>query len=78
VEIEDPYDVRMKEFALCAGIDEHGIYPMPWKKKTKIHLCGDCFIGLYVIPKRIDIEGSAEEKRALQVLRSYLNKKRKG
>lgn len=78
VEIENPYDVRMKEFTLCACIDEHGIFPSPWKKKTKVHLCNDCFVGLYILPKRIDANGNAEEKRALQVIRSFLLKKRKG
>lgn len=54
IEIKDIYKEKMKEFCLLADFDEHGVFPKPWKKKTKIHLCKDCFIGLYIIKKRID------------------------
>ncbi len=77
VNITKPYDVKMKEFTLSACIDEHGIFPIPWKKKTKVHLCNECFIGLYIIPKRIDIDGDSVEKTALKILRSYLRQKQK-
>ena len=46
----------MKEFCLSAEFDEHGVFPKPWKKKIKIHLCKHCFRGLYIIAKRKDMQ----------------------
>lgn len=56
VEIKNPFIEKMKEFCLASEIDEYGIFPAPWKKKTKIHLCKDCFIGLYILEKRKNCE----------------------
>lgn len=53
ITIENPHKVKMKEFYLAVDIDNCGIFPTPWKRKTKIHLCEHCFEGLYVIVKRI-------------------------
>lgn len=62
VVIEKPYEQNMKEFCLSAEIDEHGIFPKFWKRKVKIHLCENCFIGLYIIKKRIDVENNDKER----------------
>ena len=56
VEIEKPYIEKMKEFCLASEIDDYGISPVRWKKKTKIHLCKNCFIGLYILKKRKCLE----------------------
>lgn len=56
VEIKNPHEQKMKEFCFSAEIDEHGIFPKFWKRKVKIHLCNDCFIGLYIIKKRKELE----------------------
>ena len=52
ITVDNPYTENMKEFCLVADIDEYGILPKCFKKKVKIHLCKDCFAGLYVIVKR--------------------------
>lgn len=56
VEIKEPYIEKMKEFCLSGEIDEHGVFPKPWKKKIKVHLCKHCFRGLYIIVKRKDMQ----------------------
>lgn len=55
--IEDPYDANVREFCHVAGVDENGIYPQPFKEKTKIHLCDDCYKGLKEIGKRVNRGG---------------------
>lgn len=52
ITIEKPYEQEMKEFCLIAEINEHGVFPQPWKRKVKIHLCKDCFAGLNIIKER--------------------------
>jgi hypothetical protein len=47
--IENPYKENMKEFCYSAEYSEYGVFPKPWKRKVKIHLCEDCFAGLNII-----------------------------
>lgn len=54
VTIENPYKEKMKEFCYSSEIDEYGVFPKPWKRKRKIHLCKICFVGLYILKKQID------------------------
>ena len=56
VTIDNPYTAKMKEFCLACDYNEHGVIPIKWKKKVKIHLCEHCYIGLYVIVKRKEEE----------------------
>lgn len=44
--IDDPYDVRMREFFIDAEYDLSQWWYRPVKHKCRIHLCDGCFKGL--------------------------------
>ena len=46
VKIENPYDVRMKEFNTTTFFTDKSVLRQDSKKKRKIHLCGTCFRNL--------------------------------
>jgi hypothetical protein len=73
ITIEKPYEEEMKEFCFVAEIDEYGILPKPLKRKVKIHLCEDCFEGLYIIKKRKDIEETQARKESVRKKRQTMN-----
>lgn len=50
--IENPYEQEMKEFYVGMDIEYSGVFPINRKRKTKIHLCEDCFRGLHLIAKK--------------------------
>lgn len=52
MEFNEPYTQKMKEFCLSTEIDEYGIFPKNWIRKTKVHLCNRCFAGLYILHKK--------------------------
>ncbi len=54
--IAEPYEKKMKEFYLGTEYEEYGMFPVPSKRKVKIHLCDDCFKGLKEIGKRVKEE----------------------
>lgn len=49
--IENPYELKMKEFLFVCEYTEYGVFPQKSKQKTKIHLCDECFNGLSKIAK---------------------------
>lgn len=49
--IPDPYKVKMREFYIGAAFYEYCCLPEKMKRKTKIHLCGDCFENFRMIIK---------------------------
>ena len=51
--IENPYDVKMKEFYYSAGYVLGAIIPEESKRKVKIHLCDKCFQGLCTIANNV-------------------------
>lgn len=55
IEIKEPHKVGMKEF--CLSVSNCDIWQvfMPSKSKKKIHLCGACYRGLYILAKREDL-----------------------
>lgn len=55
IEIKEPDKVRMKEF--CLSVSNCDIWQMfmPSKNKKKIHLCGACYRGLYILAKKEDL-----------------------
>lgn len=56
VEITKPHEQKMKEFCFSSEIDEHGVFPKPWKRKVKIHLCDNCFNSLYSLIKNDPVQ----------------------
>ncbi len=44
--ITDPHQAKMKEFFVCVTGDG---YPFDVKQKVRIHLCHECFKGLYAL-----------------------------
>ena len=52
--IENPYKAKMKEFYLGCKFDFGMCFPEESKRKVKIHLCEDCFKGLYHIAKECE------------------------
>ena len=44
--IENPYDVRMKEFYIGMDFDYGMAFPCGAVRRTKVHLCDDCFKSL--------------------------------
>ena len=56
--IDDPFEIKMKEFFYVADYDFGTAFPSPFKQTAKIHLCDECFNGLRLIAKE---KGGAEE-----------------
>lgn len=56
--INNPYEVRMKEFFISTEYDYGMVFPVPTKTKRRIHLCDDCFNALKHMGKT---EEGAEE-----------------
>lgn len=56
VEISEPHKVRMKEFCLSGSNCDIWQVLMPSKDKRKVHLCKDCYQGLYILAKRQDLQ----------------------
>ena len=56
VEITEPHKVGMKEF--CLSVSNCDIWQifMPSKNKKKVHLCRECYRGLYILAKRQDLQ----------------------
>ena len=50
--MENPHEVRMKEFIIVADYTEYGVFPLKQKQKVKIHLCAKCFYGLSHIAEK--------------------------
>lgn len=50
--IENPYAVKMKEFYVGVDLDEFGGTPARRKAKRKVHLCQECFEGLYLLARK--------------------------
>lgn len=48
-----PHEVTMKEFYLGYTIEDFGVVPTLAKRKVKIHLCENCFLGLKEIAKKV-------------------------
>jgi len=41
--IDNPYKMKMREFYVGVSFFEYCCVPEETSRKTKIHLCGDCF-----------------------------------
>lgn len=41
--INNPFELKMKEFYIGMTIDEYGCLPCNAKQRTKIHMCDDCY-----------------------------------
>ena len=54
--IQDPYEVKMKEFYVGCSFEYRDVFPSKDKRKVKIHLCDDCFKGLNKIAKDKAVE----------------------
>ena len=54
--IQDPYEVKMKEFYVGCSFETWGVLPSNDKRKVKIHLCDDCFKSLNKIAKDKAVE----------------------
>ncbi len=56
VEITNPHKVGMKEF--CLSVDNCDVWQvlMPSKNKRRVHLCKNCYQGLYILAKRQDLQ----------------------
>ena len=50
--IDDPYELRMKEFSYVATYDCGMCLPDKMKCRKKIHLCGKCFESLKYIAEK--------------------------
>ena len=55
--VENPHDVKMKEFYIGCSFELSGVYPTPSKRQVKIHLCDKCFFGLNKIAERKGKDG---------------------
>ena len=60
--IENPHEAEMREYTYHTEVDEYGVWPFPIRRKTKIHLCGDCYHGLNVIAERAKMENIKNNK----------------
>lgn len=56
VEISEPHKVRMKEFCLSVSNCDIWQVPMPSIDKRTVHLCKDCYQGLYILAKRQELQ----------------------
>lgn len=56
VEITKPHKVGMKEFCLSVSNCDIWQVLMPSKNKRKVHLCKNCYRGLYILVKRQDLQ----------------------
>lgn len=56
VEITNPHKIGMKEF--CFSVSNCDIWQvfMPTKNRKKVHLCEECYRGLYILAKRQDLQ----------------------
>lgn len=54
--IQDPYEVKMKEFYVGCSFETCSVLPSNYIRKVKIHLCDDCFNGLNKIVKDKAVE----------------------
>lgn len=51
--IDDPHDVKMKEFYVgCESTISGHPLPIDVTRKTKIHICDECFKGLNLIAEK--------------------------
>ena len=50
--ITDPYEEKMKEFYVGCHFEYEGVFPENSKRKVKVHLCDNCFIGLHIIAEQ--------------------------
>ena len=57
--ITNPYTAKMKEFYLGCSVEVSGVFPSFNTRRTKVHLCDDCYHALYEIAenKRGDNDG---------------------
>ena len=58
--ITDPYKEKMKEFYVGCSFDFGMVFPEDSKRKTKVHLCDDCYRGLNLIAEKIRSDNNAE------------------
>ena len=54
--IENPYEANMREFYVGVTSDASGIFPVNAKRKTKVHLCEECYSGLCKIAQKTEVE----------------------
>ena len=54
--IQNPYELKMKEFYVGCSFEPWGVFPSNDKRKVKINLCDDCFKGLNKIAKDKAVE----------------------
>lgn len=47
--ISDPYELKMKEFCVEVECDSCGVFPVKRKRKVEVHLCEECYTGLFMI-----------------------------
>lgn len=67
VMIDNPHKVRMKEFCFeVSNCDPKQIF-MPVKRKKKIHLCANCYRGLYTLAKREELSEYEKSTKCNQV-----------
>lgn len=50
--IENPFKIKMKEFFVGVDFDLTGIFPKKTKLTKRVHICDECYKGLYIIAKR--------------------------
>lgn len=53
ITISDPYRATMKEFYVDSVYEYGAVFPENRKRKMKIHLCEDCYAGLYHISEEV-------------------------
>ena len=58
--IDNPYKVKMKEFYISYEYDYGIAFPYNYRKKTKIHLCENCYRGLYSLVEKVRSDNTAE------------------
>ena len=47
--IEDPYEVKFREYLLEAEYNSVGVFPVKSKRKSVLDLCADCYNNLQVM-----------------------------
>lgn len=54
--IENPYKIKMKEFFVGVDFDITGMFPKKTKLTKRVHICDECYEGLYIIAKRQSLQ----------------------
>lgn len=51
----NPYEVKMKEFYVGCSFVDFGVgFPINERRKTKVHLCDECYKSLKLIARKLE------------------------